>query len=144
MASLYAEVEIEASKERVWQVLIQKEQWKYWNTFLFDCDPSQPFQQRQEVSLSLRRLPAEEETEFQPMVTLLQPNICLKFTSSILGLKNEHSFELLEIGIRRTRYVHRDSYTGILSRFFLPFLREDELQGMRRMARELKRYSEGY
>lgn len=142
MAGLYAETEIEAPKNFVWQALTRKEKWVRWNTFLFDCDSSVCFVPGQEVLLSLRRLPEDEETEFEPIVILLQPEVCLKWRSSILGLRSEHVFELQEIGFRRTKYVHKVFFSGILHRFFIPFIRQDELQGMKRMARELKRYVE--
>jgi hypothetical protein len=144
MASLYTEINISAPKQRVWQVLIQKDRWKHWNTFLFDCDSKVPFQQGKEVFLSLRRLPNEEETQFEPLVTRVQPNICLSWVSSIPGFRNEYMFELQEIGVGRTKYVHKTDYSGILTRAFLPFIREDEQQGIQRMARELKRYVESF
>lgn len=144
MASLYTEIEINVPVQRVWQVLVEKEQWKYWNTFLFDCDSKVPFQQGKAVFLSVQRLPNTEETEFEPVITRVLPNICLSWVSSIPGFRNEYVFELQEIGVGRTKYVHRDSFSGILSRAFLPFIRDDERQGIQRMARELKRYAEGF
>lgn len=142
MASLYTEIEINAPKQRVWRALFQKDKWKHWNTFLFDCDSTQAFRQGQEVFLSLRRLPDEEETEFEPLVTLVKPDICLSWISSVPGFRNEYVFELQEIGVSRTKYVHKTHYSGMLTRIFLPFIREDERQGIQRMARELKRYVE--
>jgi hypothetical protein len=142
MASLYTEIDINAPKQRVWQVLCQKDRWKYWNTFLFDCDSRLHFQQGQEVSLSLRRLVHDEETEFEPLVMQVQPEVCLQWVSSIRGFRNEYVFELQEIGVRRTKYVHKSHFSGILSRIFMPFIRADEHRGMQRMARELKRYVE--
>lgn len=144
MASLYTEIDISAPKQQVWQVLFQKDRWKYWNTFLFDRDSEVPFLQGQEVFLSLRRLPHEEETEFEPLITRVQPNVCLSWISSIPGFRNEYVFELQEIGVGRTQYIHKNNYSGILTRVFLPFIREDEQRGIQRMARELKRYVEGF
>ncbi|MBW4579905.1 MAG: SRPBCC domain-containing protein [Tildeniella nuda ZEHNDER 1965/U140] len=142
MPSLYAEIEINASRRRVWQALLHKEQWLYWNTYLYDCDPEQAFEQGQAISLSLRRNPGDEETEFQPIVTLLQPEVCLKWVSSIPGFVNEHVFQLQETGRDRTKYIHQENFSGLLTRVFFPFIRQDEQQGIRRMARELKRYAE--
>jgi hypothetical protein len=142
MAGLYTEIEINAPKQRVWRALFQKDKWLYWNTFLFDCDPTHKFRPGQEVLLSLRRLPNEEETEFEPLVTRVQPDICLSWVSTIPGFRNESVFELQEIGVGRTKYIHKTYYSGILSRVFLPFIRDDERQGIQRMARELKRYVE--
>lgn len=144
MASLYAAVEIDAPKQRVWQVLFDKEQWQQWNTFLYDRDRTRSFKQGQEVTLSVRRLPDEEETEFQPVVTLVQAEVCLSWVSEIPGFRNEYVFELQEIGVGRTKYLHSDNYSGVLTRVFLPFIRQDQQQGMKRMARELKRYVERY
>jgi hypothetical protein len=144
MASLYTEIEINAPKHKVWQALFQKDQWKYWNTFLFDCDSSLPFTQGQEVFLSLRRLPHEDETDIEPLVTRVQPHVCLSWVSSIPGLRNEYVFELQEIGVGRTKYIHKNYYSGLLTRVFLAFIRADEQRGNQRMARELKRYVERF
>lgn len=142
MTSLYAEIEIEASKQRIWRILTAKEHWIKWNTFLFDCDPSVPLQPGQDVFLSMRRLPQDEEIEFEVLVTRMQTEVCLKWVSSIPGLKTETVFELQEIGLRRTKYVHKTYFYGILTPVILPFIRQDEQRGLRRMARELKRYAE--
>lgn len=142
MPSLYTEIDIYASRNKVWQALVQKEAWKYWNTFLYDCDSRRSLQQGREVWLSLRRVPGDEQTEFQPKVTLYQPCICLRWVSSIPGFVNEHIFELQETGRDRTRYIHQEHFSGALTRLIFPFIRQDELQGIRRMARELKHYVE--
>ncbi len=144
MALLYTEIEINAPKQRVWQALFQKDQWKYWNTFLYDCDSRTPFCKGHEVFLSLRRLPDEEETEIEPLVIQVQPNICLSWICSIPGFRNEYVFELQEIGLGRTKYIHKNYYSRFLTRLFLPFIREDEQRGNQRMARELKRYVERF
>ncbi|MBD1937874.1 SRPBCC domain-containing protein [Microcoleus sp. FACHB-68] len=142
MPSLYVEIEINAPKQRVWQVLIQKDQWLHWNTFLFDREPALPFEQGKEVVLCVQRVRGEEETEFEPVVTLVLPAVCLKWVSAIPGFRHEYIFELQEIGVGRTKYIHRENFSGFLTRVFLPFLRDDEKKGMERMAKELKRYAE--
>ncbi len=142
MPSLHAEIEINAPKYQVWRVLFHKEQWHQWNSFLFDRDPSVPFQRGQAVMLSLLRSAGEEATEFQSCVTLLQPEVCLGWVSAIPGFRTENIFELEEIGIDRTKYIHQENFSGWLSQVFLPFIRVDEKRGMERMAWELKRYVE--
>ncbi|NJP08104.1 MAG: SRPBCC domain-containing protein [Leptolyngbyaceae cyanobacterium RU_5_1] len=142
MPSLYTEIEINAPRRKVWRVLFHKEMWVYWNTFLYDCSPKQGFEEGQDVLLSLRRVPGDDETEFQPRITLLHPNVCLKWVSSIPGFVIEQVFELQDIGRDRTKYIHQENFSGVLTRVFLPFIRQDEQQGIRRMARELKQYVE--
>ncbi len=143
MPSLYTETEINASKKQVWQALYHKERWLKWNSFLFDANSSLTFTEGQEIFLSLRRVPGEEKTEYQALVTLVQPGFCLSWVSSIIGFRTECIFELQEIGVGRTKYIHREIFSGWLTRLFFPFIRSDEHRGMERMARELKRYVEG-
>lgn len=121
---------------------MQKEKWKYWNTFLHDAEPQQPFQEGQETLLAMRRLPKEAKTEFQARITLLQPEVCLRWNARIPGLAIEQVFELQSLGRDRTQYVHQAHFSGILARVVLPFIRRDEQQGMRRMAWELRQYVE--
>lgn len=142
MPSLYTEIEIDAPKPYVWRILFQKDRWKYWNTFLYDCDFDRPFAQGQETVLSLRRVTGEEPIEFQPIVTLVQPDFCLGWVSTIPGFRDEHVFELQEIGRNRTKYIHQERFSGALSKLFLPFIRRDEQKGIQRMAWELKHYAE--
>ncbi|MEM8614231.1 MAG: SRPBCC domain-containing protein, partial [Cyanobacteria bacterium P01_H01_bin.105] len=126
MPSLYAEIEINATAADVWDALVRKEDWRYWNTFLYDCDPRSNFMLGREVFLAMQRIEGDADTEFQPVVTTLRPGSCLRWVSKIPGLKTEHSFEMQEITPGRTRYLHRDIFMGPLSGVFLPFIREDE------------------
>jgi hypothetical protein len=144
MPSLYTEIEINAPKSVVWCTLLQKDKWLKWNTFLYDRNPETPFEQGRVVQLSLRRLREETETEFDPRITLLQPEVCLRWVSTAPGFRSEHVFELQQVGRNRTKYIHQESFSGIVTHFFLTFLRRDEQQGLRRMAWELKQYVEGY
>lgn len=142
MPTLYTEIEIRAARSQIWQILIAKDRWKYWNTFLYDCDPSLPFVEGRDVALSLLRNPGEEEVQFRPIVTLVQPNYCLKWLSTIPGLRNEHVLELQDIGVNQTRFLYQQNFSGTLARFLLPFIRQDERRGIQRMAWELKQYAE--
>jgi hypothetical protein len=142
MPNLSTEIEINASRQTVWQVLIRKDAWVYWNTFLYDCDPSLVFAEGQTVSLALRRTRGDEEMTFQPKITLMQSEAYLQWISSIPGFTCKQVFELREVGQDRTLYSHREVFSGALTRFFLPFIREDETKGIRRMAWELKDFIE--
>lgn len=142
MPTLHTEIEINAPRAVVWEALVRKDEWRRWNTFLFDADPALPIRQGQEIFLSVRRLEDDESTDFEPLITLVQPPVCLRWIARIPGFKSEHSFEIQDIGPTRTLYTHQERYRGALSSLFLPFIRQDEKQGMKRMARQLKRYVE--
>ncbi|HEY9619437.1 MAG TPA: SRPBCC domain-containing protein [Crinalium sp.] len=142
MPRLYSEITINAPRSAVWQALIRKEDWLKWNTYLFDRAPGKPFERGRSLLLSLRRVDGEDETEFQATVTLVQPNICLKWVSSAPGFKNEQVFELQDVGLRQTKYIHQQQFSGLFTRVAFPLIRQDEQQGMTRMAHELRKYVE--
>ena len=142
MPTLYAEIDINAPQSLVWEALMRKDQWRYWNTFLYDCEPGIQIARGNELFLAMQRLEGDEETEIQPLITMLRPPSLMKWTASIPGLKTEHTFELQERMPGRTRYLHRERFSGILSKVFLPFIRQDERQGLRRMAHQLKMHVE--
>ena len=142
MPTLYAEIDINAPQSLVWEALMRKDRWRYWNTFLYDCEPGIQIARGNELFLAMQRLEGDEETEIQPLITMLRPPSLMKWTASIPGLKTEHTFELQERMPGRTRYLHRETFSGILSKVFLPFIRQDERQGLRRMAHQLKMHVE--
>ena len=142
MPTLRIQIEINAPRAVVWEALTRKDEWRRWNTFLFDGDPALSLRQGQEVFLSVRRLEDDEFTDFEPLITLVQPNNCLRWIAKMPGFKSESAFELQDLSPTRTLYTHQQRFKGILSTIFLPFIRQDEKQGMKRMARQLKRYVE--
>lgn len=142
MPTLRTTIEINASRAVVWEALIRKDEWRRWNTFLFDADPALSIRQGQEIFLSVRRLEDDEFTDFEPIVTLVQPRVCLRWVAKMPGFKSEQSFEIQDLSPTRTLYTHQERFHGVLSNVFLPFIRQDEKQGMKRMARQLKRYVE--
>lgn len=142
MPTLYAKAEIHAPRRIVWQALISKHNWFKWNTFLYDLSPDKALQQGNTVLLSIKRVPREEETEIQPRVMVVQTEACLHWLYLAPGIRNEHTFELQDLGGDRTQYVHREILAGPLGQLFFPFIRRNEQQGLYRMARELKHYTE--
>ncbi len=142
MPTLYAKTEINAPRSHVWQVLMDKHQWFHWNTFFYDLSPDRPFRQGKTVRLSIKRVMGEEETQIEPLVTLVQPLVCLSLRYTAPGFRSEHWFELQDLDSDRTQYLHRETLSGALTTLLLPFIRRDEQHGLRRMAQELKRYAE--
>ena len=142
MPSLYSEININAPQSVVWDALVRKDQWRFWNTFLYDCDPGLRIARGNEIFLAMQRLEGDEETEFQPLITMLRPPTMMRWVSTIPGLRCEHVFELRENVPGQTRYIHREIFSGVLSKVFLPFIRQDERQGLRRMSQQLKMYVE--
>lgn len=142
MPSFYTEIEIDAPRSLVWKALFDKQQWKNWNSFLFDRAPGQAFEAGRSLLLSQRRKVREPETTFEAQITRLQPEHSLCWVCEAPGYRSEHRFDLVDVGRSQTKYTHCEKISGRLSWLFTPFIRRDEQIGMRRMALELKHYSE--
>ncbi|NET10085.1 MAG: SRPBCC domain-containing protein [Symploca sp. SIO2B6] len=142
MPTLHVEIEMNVSRSLVWEALCRKDQWKQWNTFLFDRTPQQTLTRGHSLILALQRLPKEPETQFQAIVTHVEADTCLKWIAIAPGYRSEHIFELFDLDGERTRYFHREKVSGVLSPLFFPFIRKDEHRGIRRMAMDLKEYVE--
>ena len=56
MPTLYAEIEINAPQSMVWDALVRKDQWRFWNTFFYDCDPGLQIARGNELFLSIQLL----------------------------------------------------------------------------------------
>lgn len=141
MPRLYVSTDIHAPRPQVWHTLMDKRQWRQWNTFLYDQTPAIPFSLSASVKLAMRRLPKETKTRFTARVVHLQPEVCLRWVAIAPGYRSEHQFELETEG-DMTRYHHQEVISGAVSALIVPFIRKDELRGLRRMALELKQYVE--
>ncbi|MEM9504427.1 MAG: SRPBCC domain-containing protein, partial [Cyanobacteria bacterium P01_E01_bin.43] len=97
MPTLRTEIEINAPRSLIWEALMRKDEWRRWNTFLFDGDPALAIHQGREIFLSIRRLEDDESTDFEPLITLVQPHVCLRWVARMPGFKSEHSFEMQDL-----------------------------------------------
>jgi len=137
-------IDIEAPPQLVWRVLTAKEQWRYWNTFLYDRDPRVPLQRGRRLALVLRCDPSGEEKLLAPTVTWLRAERHLQWVAALPGWRRECRFELEALGPNRTRYRHQHRFCGPLARALARPASRRERPGLQRMARELKAYAERF
>ncbi len=143
MPTLYTEILIEAPRQAVWEALVYKDRWRFWNTFLYDCSPRLGFVPGKEILLAVRRVPGDEPIEFRAKVRTVMDGYGVQWKAAIPGFASDVSMELQEVGQGRTKYLHQEKVSGAIGRFALSFIKDDQMRGMRRMAQELKLYSEG-
>ncbi|NER00442.1 MAG: SRPBCC domain-containing protein [Cyanothece sp. SIO2G6] len=142
MPTLHVELDLDVPRSFVWEALCRNDQWHQWNSFLFDRNPNQTFTLGHSLVLSLQRLPSEPETRFQAVVTHMEADTRLQWIAIAPGYRSKHTFELYDIALTQTKYIHKETVSGLLSPLFFPFIKKDEQRGIRRMAMELKDYVE--
>ena len=140
MPTIYTETIIYSPRQAVWEAIVYKDRWRFWNTFLYDCSPRVGFIPGRDVLLAVRRVPGDEPIEFRAKVQQVVEGYGIQWRAAIPGFVSEVSIELQDVGFDRTKYLYQEKISGIAGRFALSFIRDDQKRGMERMAQELRHY----
>ncbi len=142
MKELRSEIEIEASAERVWQLLTDFAHFPQWNPFIRRASGNAKVGQRLEVNIQPS---GANGMTFRPTVLKAEPNRELRWIGRLLiaGLfDGEHIFTIEPLGTNRIRFVQREIFTGLLVPLFAKGLDTDTQRGFEEMNRALKAQAE--
>jgi hypothetical protein len=138
MKELRTEIEIDASPESVWGVLIDFASFPAWNPFIQEASGERKVGER----LRIRVVPSDGKAMiFKPVVLTCEPNRELRWLGrlAIPGLfEGEHSFTLEPTDAGRTRLTHREVFKGVLVPFLARSLDGGTRKGFEAMNRALK------
>ena len=114
------EVEIEAPLDTVWRALIDFAEYPAWNPFIKEITGEPSEGSRLSVTM---QPPGGKTMTFKPVVTRVVENSEFRWQGRLLlpGIfDGEHIFELEETTERKTNFVHREKFGGVL----VPLLRK--------------------
>jgi hypothetical protein len=135
---LQADIEIQASPERVWEVLTDFDAYARWNPFMIHAAGRAAVGTRLEVRM---RPPGRRPTTFRPRVLEAEPGRRLRWLGRVLvpGLfDGEHSFTIRPTGRDRVTLSQHERFRGILAPVLLRFIAGPTLEGFRQMNQALK------
>jgi hypothetical protein len=135
---LQADIEIQATPERVWEVLTDFGGYADWNPFMIHAAGQAAVGSRLEVRM---RPPGRRPTTFRPQVLEAEPGRRLRWLGRVLvpGLfDGEHSFTIRPAGPGRVSLSQDERFRGILAPVLLRFIAEPTLLGFRQMNQALK------
>jgi hypothetical protein len=138
MKELRTEVEIQASAERVWQILTDFACFPQWNPFIRRASGEAKTGERLEVRIQPS---GSKGMTFRPTVLKAEPNREFRWLGRLLipGLFNgEHIFTIEPLGANRVRFVQQETFTGLLVPLFARGLDADTLRGFEEMNQALK------
>jgi len=142
MKELHAEIEIQASVERVWQLLTDFEKFPEWNPFLRRA--SGRIAAGAKLKVFMQPSGASGIT-MRPKVVKVEPPRELRWLGHLLvpGLfDGEHAFIIEALGPGRVRFVQREVFTGILVPLFARMLDASTKRGFLEMNQALKSRAE--
>jgi hypothetical protein len=142
MYTLSTEIQINATPEKIWNVLTQFEQYPDWNPFIKSI---------QGIASEGKKIKARIEPPeasgmtFQPRVLAFKPHQEFRWLGHLLfpGLfDGEHFFLLKDNGNGTTTFVHGETFSGILVPLFKKMLDHNTKKGFEMMNNALKQKAE--
>lgn len=117
MHNVVTEIEIEATPERVWAILLDFPAHPEWNPFVRSIKGVAKVGERLTVSIQPKGAKA---MTFRPTVLTATPNVELRWLGHFLipGIfDGEHYFQITQLAPRRVRFVQGERFSGILVLF---------------------------
>ena len=142
MKELRSEIEIQASAERVWQLLTDFASFPQWNPFMRRASGEATPGAQLEVHLQPS---GARGMTFKPTVLKAEPGRELRWLGHLLipGLfDGEHILIIEPLEAKRVRFVQREIFTGVLVPFFAHGLDTDTQRGFEEMNHALKARAE--
>lgn len=143
MASrLHSETAIQASPQRVWDVLTDFAAYPEWNPFIPRITGSLETGSRLDVQL---QPPGSRGVRMRPTVQAAEPPRELRWLGhlGIPGLfDGEHRFRIEAVGTDWVRFVQEERFTGLLAPLVLRFVERGTRQGFEAMNQALKARAE--
>jgi hypothetical protein len=135
---LHTEIAIEATAERVWEILTDFAAYPAWNAFI-PCI-SGPGTVGSRLDLQMRP-PGGRGMQFRPTVLAAAPSQELRWLGQlgVPGLfDGEHRFLIEPLGTNRVRFVQEERFTGLLAPLVLRFIESGTRRGFEAMNQALK------
>jgi hypothetical protein len=142
MKEVSTEIEIEATAERVWEVLTDFAKFPEWNPFIKMMTGEPRTGAKLEVRLEP---PGGRAMTFKPKMVNVETNreMCLLGKLWIPGLFNgEHCFTIQALDEKGVRFVQHEKFTGLLVLFMAKSLDRATKIGFEAMNRALKERAE--
>jgi hypothetical protein len=141
MKELRTQIEIEATPDRVWEILTDFAAYPEWNPFIQTIEGDAAPGSKLEVRIEP---PGGRAMTFKPTVLEAAPRQELRWLGRVLvpGLfDGEHSLRIEPMGDSRVRFIQAELFTGVLVPLFGKGLEKTE-RGFAAMNEALKRRAE--
>jgi hypothetical protein len=142
MKTIRTEILINASAEKIWQVLIDFEKYPEWNPFIKKISGEKRPGGQMRVVIQPQ---GQKGMEFTPVIQKYETNAELQWLGHlwITGLfDGRHSFKLVPIDQSRTLFIHSEQFTGLLVGMLWKSLQSPTLGGFEQMNQALKSRAE--
>lgn len=141
MKSIRTEITVNAPAQVVWNLLTDFDRYKTWNPFM---QISGTAKQGNRLKITIF-LEGQKPQAFQPVILECIPGKSFRWLGSLFikGLfDGEHFFQLEPVSENKTRFIHGENFSGLLSGLILKLIREKTTAGFEKMNKGLKQEAE--
>ena len=138
--SIETSITINASAEKIWNILMDFESYPTWNPFIQSI-----VGERAKGKKLVAKIGGEKGMTFKPTVTDFEKNKHFAWLGSLLmkGIfDGKHEFILKSIDKNKTELIHKENFKGILSSLILRMIKDDTIKGFKSMNHALKARAE--
>lgn len=142
MLGLKTDIEIHATPERVWSILLDFSQYAEWNPFIRSIEGVARAGEQLTVVIQPQ---GSRGMTFRPTVLAATPNRELRWLGRFLipGIfDGEHYFQIVPLAPDRVKFVHGEKFSGILISFAKARLEGETKSGFLAMNEALKSRAE--
>lgn len=142
MKQLTTEIRINASPEKVWEILVGFDKYPEWNPFIKSLTGNVAVGSKIKVRLEP---PGSGAMTFTPKVLVFEEHKELRWLGNLFvrGLfDGEHRFELIDNGNGTTTFKQSEKFRGIFVPFFTKMLDVNTVNGFNLMNQKLKELTE--
>ena len=114
MKEIQTEIQIQASAETIWKILMDFDHYPDWNPFIKTISGETAVGSRITAFIGP---PGENGITFMPKVLVYEPNKEFRWLGKMAGglfFNGEHYFILKELGNHSTQFIHGEKFTGML------------------------------
>lgn len=142
MKELKTEIEIQASPDKVWQILTDLDKYPEWNPFIHHAIGKAKAGEKVDITFQS----GEKQMTLHCKVLEVKPNkeLCWKYHVLLPGLFNgEHHFTIEQTGVNLVRFVDREVFNGLLVPLQAKDIDTNSRRGFEAMDQALKARAEG-
>ncbi len=137
MKSIETTINIKATPAKIWNILMDFENYNTWNPFIQSISGERELGKQLEASIGL----GEKGMTFKPIVQVLEKHQKFEWLGNLWAkgiFDGRHSFVLEPISETETRLIHSEQFSGMLSGVILMMIKKDTENGFKAMNEALK------
>jgi len=134
--SIETSIIINASAEKIWNVLMDFESYPAWNSFIVNIKG-----ERAKGEELVAKIGGKKGMIIKPTITDFEKNQHFAWLGSLWTkgiFDGKHEFVLKSIGNDKTELIHKENFKGVLSGLILRMIKADTEKGFKSMNRSLK------